>query len=174
MGCPNSVRASLFNKNFKGQVMNIKPDQSVDALYVSQEGANEKTTVQVVGTAASLANKYFIFSSSGVNYYAWFNLDAGGVDPAVASKTAVAVAITTGQSVSAIATAAAAAINALALVNSAADGSQIIIRSDAIGAITDAGAGNSGFTVSISQGKAPYGDYPAKLVDAYTISPSTI
>jgi hypothetical protein len=164
----------FLTKTYRGNKMILKPDQSVDALYPAEEGAGEKTTVQVAGTAASLANKYFIFSSSGVNYYAWFNLDAGGVDPAVASKTAVPVAITTGQSTSVIATAAAAAINALALVNSAADGSQIIIKSDAIGAITDAGAGNSGFTVSISQGKGAYGDYPAKLVDAYSNTPSSI
>lgn len=154
--------------------MILRPDQSVNALTSSPEGSNEKTTIQVVGTAASLANKYFIFSSSGVNYYCWYNLNAGGVDPAVASKTGAAVAITTGQSVSTIATATAAIVNALALVNSAADGSQVIIRSDAIGSITDAGAGNSGFTVSISQGNAAYGDYPAKLVDSYSNTPSTI
>lgn len=155
--------------------MIVKPDQDVGALYSDLGGSYESTKVTVAGTAASLANKYFIFSSSGVNYYCWFNLDAGGIDPAVAAKTAVPVAITTGDATTVIATAAAAAVNALALVNSFASSSDIWIKADAAAHITDAGAGNSGFTVSISnQGHGIEGVTPAKLVDSFSNSPSSI
>jgi hypothetical protein len=155
--------------------MILRPDQSVGALHVHEQGTNEKTTVSVVGAAASLNNKYFIFSSSGVNYYAWFDYNSTGVDPAVAGKTAVQVAIGVGATTAQIATAAASAIDALALVTSSADGSDINIKADANGAITDAGAGNSGFTVNIvNQGRAAYGDYPSKAVSSYSNTPSAV
>lgn len=155
--------------------MSFKPDQDVGALYSDLSGSYEVTKVTVAGTAVSLANKYFIFSSSGVNYYCWYNLDAGGVDPAVAGKTAVPVAIATGDSTSVIATATAVAVNALALVNSYASGSDVWIKADAIGHVTNAGAGNSGFTINVtSQGHPAEDSYPAKAVDSFSNNPSTI
>ena len=155
--------------------MILKPDQDVGALYGDLGGSFESTKVTVAGTAASLANKYFIFSSSGVNYYCWYNLDAGGVDPAVASKTAVPVAITTGQSTSTIATATAAAVDAKALVNSYASGSDVWIKSDNQAHVPNAGAGNSGFTVNIvSQGHPAEDTYPSKAVNSFTNSPSSV
>lgn len=155
--------------------MLLRPDQSVSALNVTPEGTNEKTQVTVVGSAASLNNKYFIFSSSGVNYYVWYNYNATGVDPAVASKTAVPVAVAVAATTATIATNTAAAVEALALVSSAADGSVVSIKADANGAITDAGAGNSGFTVAVvNQGKESYGDFPAKLNTSYSNTPSTV
>ncbi len=155
--------------------MLLQPGQSVDALKISQEGTNEKTQVALAGTAAGLNNKYFIFSSSGVNYYVWYNYNSTGVDPAVASKTGVPVAVAVGASLATIATNTAAAIDALALLTSSADGTTVNIKADAIGAITDAGAGNSGFTVSVvNQGYAAYGNYPARTVSSLSNSPGAV
>lgn len=155
--------------------MILRPDQSVGALYVMTEGTNEKAQVTVVGTAASLNNKYFIFSSSGTNYYVWFNYNSTGVDPAVASKTAVPVAVAVAATTAQVATSIASAIDALALISSSADGSVVNIKADAIGSITDAGAGNSGFTVAVvNQGKAAYDSYPAKTVSSFSNTPSTV
>lgn len=155
--------------------MILRPDQSVNNLYNTTEGTNEKTQVTIVGAAASLNNKYFIFSSSGVNYYCWYNYNSTGVDPAVASKTAVPVAVAVAATSAQIATSTASAIDALALITSAADGTTVNIKADANGAITDAGAGTSGFTVAVvNQGKAAYGLYPSRTVSSLSNDPSAV
>lgn len=155
--------------------MILRPDQSVGALYNQQEGTNEKAQVTISGAAASLNNKYFIFSKNGTNYYAWYNYNSTGVDPAVAGKTAVPVAIGVGATTAQIATATSAEINALTGITSAADGSVVNINLDTNENVTDVGAGDSGFTVAVvNQGHAPYGVYPAKNVDALSNVPSAI
>lgn len=155
--------------------MILRPDQSVSALNSQPEGQMEKSQVEISGTAASLNNKYFIFSSSGVNYYVWYNYNSTGVDPAVASKTAVPVAVAVAATTATIATNTASAVNALALLTSAADGTTVNIVADAAASITDVGAGTSGFTVSVqSQGKGAWEAYPGQSVSSFTNTPSTV
>lgn len=101
-------------------------------------------------TPAQLANKYFTISSPTVNYYVWFNLDSGGVDPALAGKTAIPVAISTGNTGAQMATAAAAAIDALAAFVSTANSTTITITNAVSGAATDIAVGDSVTTVAVT------------------------
>ncbi len=67
------------------------------------------------GVASNLNNTYFLLQdeASVHSYYVWFNVDAIGTDPAVAGRTAVPIALSTGDSAATIGTALASAIAAL-------------------------------------------------------------
>lgn len=101
--------------------------------------------------ADSLDGKYFTFSSPTVNYYAWYNTSGGGaVDPALANKTGVEIAITTGDTANAVATATRAAIDALAAFVVTGATNHAIITNAVKGASTNWAAGDSGFTASVT------------------------
>ncbi len=107
------------------------------------------------GALPSLNSKYFLFSSSAVNYYCWFNVNGGGSDPAVSLRTGVPVACTGEETAAQLAALAAIEINALGLVNAEADGSKLLIFADAAADVLNASAGNSGLTVVLqAQGQA--------------------
>lgn len=85
----------------------------------------QQTKIQCVAdVASSLNNQYFLFANAKnqTKYYAWFNVGAAGVDPAIAGRTEVEVAISANASASAVATALSAALDALTGVKSAVDG----------------------------------------------------
>lgn len=85
----------------------------------------QQTKIQCVAdVASSLNNQYFLFANAKnqTKYYAWFNVGAAGVDPAVAGRTEVEVAISANASASAVATALSAALDALTGVKSVVDG----------------------------------------------------
>lgn len=124
------------------------------------------------GALPSLNSKYILFSSSGVDYYAWANVNGGGVDPSVASRTGVEVALTGNETAAGIASAFAAAIDALALLNAEADGSTLQINGDAKGNLTDASAGNSGLSVSIQAQGVSASYYPGMDVSSISNNPS--
>jgi hypothetical protein len=109
----------------------------------------------VVGVASSLQNKYITFNKTGTAYAAWLNVNSEGVDPTVALKTMVPVAVVGGATIAQICTAAANAIEALAGVNAKNSVTHFVVATDAAGDVTSATAGDSGFTVEIlRQGKA--------------------
>ena len=110
----------------------------------------EVSTASLAGkTAVGLANKYFLIASPSTAFYVWFNLDAGGVDPAPGG-TGIEVAVTTGDSVNTMATATAAAIDAQASFVSSASTSTVTITNASVGTATDIDAGNSALTVAVS------------------------
>jgi hypothetical protein len=118
---------------------------------VGTTGVAEVSTVTCgADTAGSLNNKYFTFNTPAAAYYCWLNVNSAGVDPAVANKTGVEVAIATGATASDVATAVAAAIDALALIAATASVADVTITNAADGANTDVGAGNSGFSVAVA------------------------
>lgn len=119
------------------------------ARHNTGDSGNGSFTVATVtgGVVPDLNNKYFLFSSSALDYYAWFNVNGAGADPLVASRTAVPVACTGEETAAQLATLAAAQITALAAVNSEADGSKVLIFNDTAANVLNAAAGNSGFTV---------------------------
>ena len=111
------------------------------------------------GVASNLNSTYFTFSllntsGSATNFYAWFNVNGQGVDPAVAATTAVPVAIAAGATDSAIGTALRAALNAVAGVTARAVISgatnQAIITASFVGNPTNIadGAAATGFTLA--------------------------
>jgi len=85
-------------------------------------GTRECFNFNVNDVAANLGDEYFVFevpsadfSSTLVEYYLWFNLDAGGTDPAIAGKTGIEIALTTGEDEAAVALAIANGISSPAL-----------------------------------------------------------
>jgi hypothetical protein len=83
-------------------------------------GAGAQTIVVAADVAGSLNSKYFLLND-GTNankYYVWFNVNSAGVDPAIAGRTAVPIALATGDSAATVGTAVASAIAALNSTNS--------------------------------------------------------
>lgn len=109
------------------------------------------------GVASNLNNKYFLLSgggTSGIQYYVWLNVDGIGTDPAVASRTAVPVAIAASDTA---ATIGAAIATAVAAVHATADfttsgTTTVTITNKVAGPFVPASAGTSGFTVVTTVG----------------------
>lgn len=113
--------------------------------------AEVSSATAVADVAGSLNNKYFLLSSPTVNYYVWYNINAAGVDPAVAGRTGLEVAAATGATASAVATATRAVLDAhAAFIVPAPVGAVMTITNAVAGAAPNIAAGNSGFTVSIT------------------------
>lgn len=77
--------------------------------------------------AGSLNNKYFVMHEpvSNDKHYFWFNVAAGGVDPAVPNATGHAIAISSGATKNAVASATQAVIDALAWASATVTGNEI-------------------------------------------------
>ena len=109
-----------------------------DALGVA---VAETTTITLPPATGITTGQYFTINASNdtVEYYVWFNKDAGGGDPAPAGKTAVPITVTTGDADTVIATAVHAALNGLSDFGSTdnADGTITVVNA-VIGATTDA------------------------------------
>jgi hypothetical protein len=124
---------------------------ATDVAVLTRTSIPQVTTVLCTAdVAGSLNNKYFLLSAGddGTDYYVWFNVSAGGVDPAVSGRTGVEVAISTGDANTVVAEAAKTAIDALGDF-AASRASATITVTNALGGLTgDSGAGNSGFTVT--------------------------
>lgn len=124
--------------------------QFIQLIDLTAVPAAEVSTATFTGiTAVSLSNKYFTINSPTAAFYVWFNLDAGGVDPAPGG-TGLEVAVTTGDSATTIATAVKTVVDADAAFVSTNTGAVVTITNAAVGAATDITAGNSGATVAVT------------------------
>jgi hypothetical protein len=129
------------------------------------------------GVNSALQNKYcLVRSPAGTAYYAWFNVNAEGADPAVAASTAIEVALNSfPYSASGVATALAAAIDAEAAFTASASGSRVTVTAAASGDAVDASAGDSGFTVATHHDGAPsLGSNPGDTVASLSMTPSNV
>lgn len=152
-----SGNKQLKNKKFGSlRIIRVAASDAVKASYTADDGSgavNEVYTVTTVADVAnSLQNKYILFetiTALGVRTlrYAWFNVSAGGVDPAIAGRTGHVVAISTGDTADAVATALNAVLNALTDLNSTVLTNVVTATSANPGNLTQT-AGNSGFTVT--------------------------
>lgn len=167
------VSATLtFTQTYPGDV-------TAPAIHNADDSGDGSFTVNTgtAGVSPSMNSKYFLFSSHTVDYYAWFNINSKGSDPAVAARTGAAIALTGGESSAQIATAAASVIDALSGVNAESDGSVIKIFGDDSSTMANASAGNSGLSVEIlSQGLAASNQlgYPAGNQGGSSNNPSSI
>lgn len=107
-------------------------------------------TVSQQGVAAGSQNKYFTLRK-GANsaYYGWLNINSEGSDPSQ-TGTAVPVTVAAAATDAQVATAIASALDAVSGLESEADGAVVKITNESKASVTDIGAGNSGFTVSVS------------------------
>lgn len=88
----------------------------------------------VADVSGSLNNKYFLFyDAAGTKRYAWFNVSAGGSDPALSGYTGHAVAISTNDSATAVATALAAVLTAVSGFDATSSGYQVTLTATATG-----------------------------------------
>jgi hypothetical protein len=123
---------------------------------ISATDQPEISTVQCVAdVASSLNNKYFLLYSANdmTGYYVWFNVAGAGVDPAIAGKTGVQVAIAAGAAAAVVAAAVQVAVDALADFVATVLVDTVTITNAANGQTTDAsdGAAPTGFTILVTQ-----------------------
>jgi hypothetical protein len=100
------------------------------------------------GAASNMQDDYLTLrTGADAAFYAWVNVNGEGVDPAPAG-TGIEVALSAGDTASAVATALAAALDAETDFVASADGTRVKVVNAAVGTATDIGAGTSLFTVS--------------------------
>lgn len=131
----------------KAGVQTVAPIADTGVLQV-------QTVTTVADSAGSLNSKYFLLSSINTttkaqkNFYMWFD-DGGGVDPAIAGRTAIHITYSDNDSANTIATAMRSALNGLTGDFTATGAtSAVIIHSVAPGPVTAAvdGTAATGFT----------------------------
>jgi len=106
--------------------------------------AQVQTDCVRVEAGASLGDLYWTFSSSSTSYYVWYNVDAGGTDPAPGG-TGIEVAILSTDAASAVATKVVAAIDAVAELVSVIDprnSERVIVKTKGYAAGVHAAAGD--------------------------------
>lgn len=150
-----SVVDDLAGKlTFTQDVMGV----TTDALpkNADDSGAGSITvSITAQGVNSNLNNSYFTISSADdlINYYVWFNVNGEGVDPAIANKTGVEVAIAASAADTAVASALETALDALDAFGAAAVGATVTVTNAAYGVTTDAADGTAatGFTITVTQ-----------------------
>lgn len=115
--------------------------------YSPAQQAEVTQITTVADVAGSLNSKYFLLDSPSTDYYVWYNVATLGVDPAVAGRTGVEVALASGATAAQVATATASAIDGLALFVAPAPAANVV-------SVTDA---NNGATPDAADGAAPTG-----------------
>lgn len=125
-------------------------------VYIGTDQAQVQKITCVADVASSLNNKYFFFyDSAGAKHYAWFNVAAAGVNPAIAGYTANVVAISAGASASAVATALAAVLTAVTNFDSTSSGNVVTLTATTNGYATlahdaQASAGKTNFAFELT------------------------
>lgn len=141
---------SLHGYNSKGSAQFIQVHDSATVPSEAVTGVAEVSTADTTGaTPAGLADTYFLLSGAAGGYYVWFNLDAGGTDPAVSGRTGIEVAIATGDSESQLATKLATAIDGEDDFGASPSTNVVTITDAATGARTDIADGDSGLTLAV-------------------------
>lgn len=116
-------------------------------------GRRERTCLTVGVAATALDAKYFTIgapvSAGGAEteYYVWFDLDAGSVDPAPAGKTAIEVDVVTGDDAAAVALKLQTALEAHAAFRAKLDGGLVVVDTEFIGKVTATADVDTTFTV---------------------------
>lgn len=115
-------------------------------------GQVQVTTVTCPEASTITTGDYwYLYSANGVtNYYIWYDKASGGGDPAVAGKTAVPVAIGSGDTAAQVATATQLAIDALALFSATVDTATVTISNSTAGITTTAADVNAGVTIAVT------------------------
>lgn len=148
-------------KTFDSGAANVSTTQTVadagvkevsDVTCVAEAGVKEVNTVTCIADiAGSLNSTYFLFSAmntgggSQTNYYVWYNVNGAGVDPAVAGKTGISVALATGAIDTAVASATRSAITSASTGKVTITGATVavIITGNFMGNATNASDGGA-------------------------------
>jgi hypothetical protein len=125
---------------------------NISAEISDTGGVAEVTSITCVADiAGSLNDTYFFLNSPTTAYYVWFDVAAGGTDPLIPGRTAIPVALGSGDVDTAVALATASAIDGIGDFNvpvpSTAD---IVVTNASVGSVVDAAdstAAPTGFTI---------------------------
>lgn len=126
----------------------------VRAVYTST-ATGAQTITTIADTAGSLNSKYFLLDSANAStkYYVWMNVNSAGVDPMIAGRTGVEIALATAATANDVADGVAAGIDALALFVAPNPAANIItVTNSASGPFIAAVDVNTGFTFAITVG----------------------
>ena len=139
-------------------------NQKVEPMVVTfgEDVMQSENITCIADVAGSLNNQYFMFyTPAGVRHYAWYNVGAGGTDPAIAGATANAVAISTGATAAAVASATQAVLDAISGFDCSVDGAVLTLVRTTAGYAKPShdGAADTGFTFEVNY----YGDAAVDL-----------
>jgi flagellin-like hook-associated protein FlgL len=115
-------------------------------------GAPFNIAVTTDGTTTGITNgSYFNIDTPSTDYYVWFNIAGGGVDPLVGGRTGLRVDLNWDDSANTVAAAVAAVVNPVSELNSSSVGAVTTISGqiNGIGSVTNGTA--TGLTISTSQ-----------------------
>lgn len=150
---------SLVPARFTRVDMTYDGSNNMTKVIYYDDNCQERTEVRAVAdVAGSLNNTYFILYSARDQtlYHVWFNVSAGGTDPAPASSTAIEIAISTGDPAAVIALAAQQTLDAHIDFNAEVDptGSNRLLVTNEVGGLTTNTADfNTGFSfINLSEG----------------------
>lgn len=107
----------------------------------------------VADVSSSLNNKYFFIyaTANATKYHVWYNVAAGGSDPAPAGSTAVPVAISANASATDVATATASAIDGLSTFAATSSGAVVTATNSTSGYASQAHEGlGTGFSFALT------------------------
>lgn len=139
--------------------------------YAEDEVSASSMVVAVTAyVASSLQNKYItMYDKDNDAFNCWMNCNGQGSNPS-ATGTAIEAAVPAEATAVQVAAALATAIDAHADFKAVADGAgRLMIANAGIGAATNVGAGNSGFTASVqAEGRAQIKPSPADAVSSLT------
>jgi len=147
------------NKNIQLFVTgNVNFDPSNGRVTWSMARVQEETEIVAVDGASIIQSSHFLLSSveGNTDYYAWFNVDGGGVDPAPAGRTAIPIAINSIDDADTVAAAIASAIDGVVDFSATATDDTIIVVNADPGETPDMDDVDTGLLITVlCQGVAP-------------------
>jgi hypothetical protein len=136
------------------------------AVYFGEDRVQKFCITAKADVAGSLNNKFFVIHepSTQAKHYFWFDVDAGGVDPAVPNATGHAIAISANDDAATVAAATQAVVDALLWISASVSGVNISCEMASEGYAYSARdaiktADKTGFKFEVSQ----YGSQQADL-----------
>lgn len=137
------VNYDIVSPQYRPKMLNLTALGTTGIQEVTQ-------IVCVADIAGSLNSKYFLYNTPSVNYYVWIDVASAGVDPAIAGRTGIQVAIASGATNTAVATAVTAAMDALSTIAATRVSATVTATNAADGAVTNAvdGTAATGFTIT--------------------------
>ena len=123
---------------------------NITVNLVDGAAVGEVTNVVCNAESTLAGGEYFTISAPGTDYYVWYDIDNGSIDPAPAGFTGIEVDIASGDTAEQVATKTANAIAALADFNASAADETLTITNATGGDVTDTADNDTGFTLSTS------------------------
>ena len=130
---------------FAGHKTDTTPFSRDNDYNVTYNGDAEVTEITCAAEATLLGGEYFTLSSPSTDYYVWYDIDNGDVDPSVAAHTGIEVDIAAGDNADAVAAKTASAIDAVSGLGAASIAAIVTVTNADDGAATDAADGDTGF-----------------------------